>query len=160
MISNFVIRDRISEWREGLKKQKKKIVFTNGCFDILHVGHVDYLNKAKLFGDILIVALNTDASIRKIKGEKRPIQPQEERAFIISNLKSVDFVTFFDEETPEKIISEIIPDVLVKGADWELDKIVGREIVEANGGVVKRINFISQQSTTNIIEKILDLYRK
>ncbi|MBN1638961.1 MAG: D-glycero-beta-D-manno-heptose 1-phosphate adenylyltransferase [Ignavibacteriales bacterium] len=158
-MSNFVIRERLPQWRESLKKQKKKIVFTNGCFDILHIGHIDYLNKAKSFGNILIVALNSDESIRKIKGLKRPILPQEERAFIISNLKSVDYVTFFDEDTPEKIIGEILPDVLVKGADWELDKIIGREIVEANGGVVKRINFIASQSTTKIIEKILDLYR-
>ncbi|MBN2571731.1 MAG: D-glycero-beta-D-manno-heptose 1-phosphate adenylyltransferase [Ignavibacteriales bacterium] len=160
MISNFVIRERIPQWRESLKKQKKKIVFTNGCFDLLHLGHIDYLLKAKSFGDILIVALNTDESVKRIKGEKRPILPQEERAFIISNLRPVDYVTFFDEDTPEKIIGKILPDVLVKGADWELDKIVGRDIVEANGGAVKRIKFISTQSTTNIIAKILDLYSK
>jgi D-beta-D-heptose 7-phosphate kinase/D-beta-D-heptose 1-phosphate adenosyltransferase len=145
--------------REKLRDGKKKIVFTNGCFDILHAGHVDYLNKAKLLGDILLVALNSDSSIRRIKGPKRPIVCQEERAFVMSNLKCVDYVTFFDEDTPAEIIAKIIPDILVKGADWSIDKIIGREVVEKNGGQVKTIEFINFQSTSRIIETIIERYK-
>lgn len=145
--------------RKQLNMQNKKLVFTNGCFDILHAGHVDYLNQAKQKGDKLVVALNTDQSVRNIKGEHRPIISQEERAFIISNLKSVDYVTFFDEDTPKEIIEKLIPDVLIKGTDWSLEHIVGRDIVEKNGGEVKTIEFITNQSTSKIIDKILKLYR-
>lgn len=145
--------------RKTLKNEKKKIVFTNGCFDILHAGHVDYLNKAKQLGDILLVALNSDSSVRSIKGPKRPIVCQEERAFIMSNLKCVDYVTFFDEDTPAEIIAKIIPDILVKGADWSIDKIIGREVVEKNGGEVKTIEFINFQSTSRIIETIIERYK-
>ena len=127
-------------------------------FDLIHAGHVDYLTKAKALGDILIVGMNTDASVRRIKGDKRPILNQDERAFIISNLKPVDYVTFFDEDTPKEIIDEIIPDILVKGADWSIDKIVGREAVEKNGGEVKTIEFVNQQSTSKIIESIKNKY--
>ena len=137
----------------------KSVVFTNGCFDIIHAGHVDYLAKAKECGDVLILGLNSDKSVRSIKGEKRPIVPESERAFILSNLKSVDYVTLFDEDTPFEIISAIIPDILVKGADWPIDQIVGRDIVESNGGVVKTIKFVNQVSTTNIIKTILERYR-
>ncbi len=151
-------RAEILQIRKKLKAEKKKVVFTNGCFDVLHAGHVDYLNKAKAAGDVLILGLNSDASVKRIKGEKRPIVPQEERAFILSNLKAVDYVTFFDEDTPQEIIGELIPDVLIKGADWSIDKIVGRDIVEANGGEVKTISFVTDQSTTNIIQIILDRY--
>ena len=135
------------------------MVFTNGCFDLIHSGHVDYLVKAKEMGDVLILALNTDLSIKRIKGNKRPILEQDERAFIVSNLKPVDYVTFFEEDTPAEIISELIPDVLVKGADWAIDKIVGRDIVEANGGEVKTIKFINQQSTSNVINIIKERYK-
>jgi D-beta-D-heptose 7-phosphate kinase/D-beta-D-heptose 1-phosphate adenosyltransferase len=137
----------------------KSVVFTNGCFDILHAGHVDYLAKAKECGDVLILGLNSDKSVRSIKGEKRPIVPEAERAFILSNLKSVDYVALFDEDTPFEIISAIIPDVLVKGADWPIDQIVGRDIVESNGGEVKTIKFVNQVSTTNIIKTILERYK-
>jgi D-beta-D-heptose 7-phosphate kinase/D-beta-D-heptose 1-phosphate adenosyltransferase len=143
-----------------LKEQNQKLVFTNGCFDILHAGHVDYINKAKEKGDKLIVALNTDESVRRIKGAGRPVISQEERAFIISNLKVVDYVTFFNEDTPKEIIDKLIPDVLVKGSDWSIDNIVGRETVESNGGMVKTIDFISDQSTSKIIDKILRVYGK
>lgn len=146
--------------RKKLRVEKKKVVFTNGCFDILHAGHVDYLNKAKEMGDILVVALNSDASIKRIKGPKRPIVGETERAFVICNLKSVDYVTFFDEDTPEKIISLLIPDILVKGADWSIDKIIGRDVVERNGGEVKTIKFINFQSTSNIIETIIERYKE
>ncbi len=153
-------KNEILEIRNRYKKQGKKVVFTNGVFDILHAGHVDYLAKAKKYGDVLILALNSDASVKRIKGNKKPIVPQNERAFILSNLKSVDYVTVFEEDTPQEIIDILVPDVLVKGADWPLDKIVGRDTVEKNGGVVKRIEFVSQQSTTNIIKKILTVYNE
>lgn len=151
--------DEFLDIRKKLKEENRKIVFTNGCFDILHAGHVDYLNKAKLFGDILLVALNSDSSIQRIKGPKRPVVNQNERAFIIDNLKCVDFVLFFDEDTPGNIISKIIPDVLVKGADWSIDKIIGRDVVEKNGGEVKTIEFINFQSTSKIIETIIERYK-
>jgi len=146
--------------RSKLKATGKKVVFTNGVFDLIHSGHVDYLSKAKNLGDVLIVGLNSDDSVKRIKGNKRPILKQEERAFIISNLKPVDFVIFFDEDTPEKLISEIIPDILVKGADWAVDKIVGREIVEKNGGKVMNIKFVNDQSTSKIIDLIVQRYSK
>ena len=146
--------------RIKLKASKKKVVFTNGVFDLIHAGHVDYLSKAKSLGDVLIVGLNTDDSVRRIKGEKRPILKQEERAFIVSNLKPVDYVVFFEEDTPEKLISELIPDVLVKGADWAVEKIVGKDIVEKNGGEVKAIDFVNEQSTSKIIDLILKRYSK
>ena len=140
--------------RLHFKQQNKKVVFTNGVFDLIHAGHVDYLSKAKLLGDVLIVGMNTDASVKRIKGDKRPILKQEERAFIIANLKPVDFVVLFDEDTPAKLIDEIVPDILVKGADWSIDKIVGKETVEKNGGEVKTIEFVNDQSTSKIIEII------
>jgi D-glycero-beta-D-manno-heptose 1-phosphate adenylyltransferase len=138
-----------------LKAERKKIVFTNGVFDLIHSGHVDYLSKAKKLGDVLIVGLNSDESVKRIKGDKRPILKQEERAFILTNLKPVDYVVFFDDNTPEKIISEIIPDILVKGADWAVDKIVGKDIVEKNGGKVMNIEFVNDQSTSKIIDMIV-----
>lgn len=146
--------------RKELKSQNKIVVFTNGCFDILHAGHVDYLNKAKSLGDILIVGLNSDSSMKKIKGDNRPIVPQNERAFIISNLKSVDYVTIFEEETPYELIKKLVPDVLVKGADWSKDKIIGGDVVEAAGGKVVTIEFVNFQSTTNIINTILEKFRE
>jgi len=146
--------------RSKLKAEGKKVVFTNGVFDLIHSGHVDYLSKAKSLGDVLIVGLNSDNSVKQIKGNNRPILKQEERAFILSNLKPVDYVVLFNEETPEKLISELIPDVLVKGADWSLDKIVGKEIVEKNGGVVKNIKFVNDQSTSKIIDLIVKRYSK
>jgi rfaE bifunctional protein nucleotidyltransferase chain/domain len=118
------------------------------------------LSKAKSLGDVLIVGLNTDDSVRRIKGGKRPILKQEERAFIVSNLKPVDYVVFFEEDTPEKLISELIPDVLVKGADWAVEKIVGKDIVEKNSGEVKAIDFVNEQSTSKIIDLILKRYSK
>lgn len=152
-------REEIKSIREKLKQENKKVVFTNGCFDLIHSGHVDYLVKAKEMGDVLILALNTDESIRRIKGDKRPILKQDERAFIVSNLKPVDYVTFFNEDTPANIIDELIPDILVKGADWAIDKIVGRETVESNGGEVKTIRFVNDQSTSNIIKIIKERYK-
>lgn len=151
-------REEILSIRNKLKEETKKVVFTNGVFDILHSGHVDYLTKAKSLGDILIVGVNSDSSVHRIKGEKRPIINEIERAFIISSLKPVDYVTVFDEETPQILIENIVPDILVKGADWSIDKIVGKDIVEKNGGAVKTIEFINNQSTSQIIELILARY--
>lgn len=146
--------------RSELRSSQKKVVFTNGVFDLIHSGHVDYLTKAKELGDVLIVGLNTDSSVKRIKGDNRPILNQEERAFVLSSLKPVDYVIMFDEDTPEKLISELIPDVLVKGADWAIEKIVGKEIVEKNGGQVKAIEFVNDQSTSKIIDLIVKRYSK
>ena len=151
--------DEIKSIRKEFRDEKKKVVFTNGCFDLIHAGHVDYLTKAKELGDVLLVGLNSDSSVRRIKGDKRPILQEEERAFIISSLKPVDYVVFFDEDTPAELIAEIIPDILVKGADWSIENIVGRDVVEANGGEVKTIRFVNNQSTSKIIKSILDKYK-
>jgi D-glycero-beta-D-manno-heptose 1-phosphate adenylyltransferase len=158
-MSSIKTREEIKKIRVQLKSEGKKVVFTNGVFDLIHSGHVDYLVKAKEMGDVLILALNTDSSVKRIKGNKRPILEQNERAFIVSNLKPVDYVTFFEEDTPAEMINDLIPDVLVKGADWAIDKIVGREVVEANGGEVKNIKFINEQSTSNIIKIIKERYK-
>lgn len=140
--------------RKRLKEEGKKLVFTNGCFDIIHRGHVDYLNRAKALGDYLVVALNSDDSVRRLKGEGRPINKLEDRAYVIANLKAVDFVVSFNEDTPFEIISAIVPDVLVKGGDWSVDQIVGRDIVEANGGKVLSLPYVENYSTTSIINKM------
>jgi rfaE bifunctional protein nucleotidyltransferase chain/domain len=152
-------KKEIIEIAETLKAKGKKIVFTNGCFDILHAGHVDYLAKAKEKGDVLIVGLNSDASVSRIKGKLRPIINEKERAFVLSNLCSVDYVTLFDEDTPYNLIAAIIPDVLVKGADWSVNNIIGSDIVLANGGSVEPIEFTVTQSTSKIIEKIKTSYK-
>lgn len=139
-----------------LKEGGKKIVFTNGCFDLLHPGHVRLLARARQLGDILIVALNSDESIRRLKGTKRPILTLHERLEMMSALTSVDLVTVFEEDTPQEIIEEVVPDVLVKGGDWTLGQIVGRETVESNGGQVVAIDFEEGYSTSGIIERIRD----
>ena len=142
-----------------LKAEGKKIVFTNGCFDLIHAGHVDYLSKSKAMGDVLIVGLNSDDSVRRLKGKMRPILKEKERAFILSNLKPVDYVIFFNEDTPQKLIEELLPDILVKGSDWAIDEIVGADEVIANGGEVKTIEFVNDQSTSKIIQKIVSGYQ-
>jgi rfaE bifunctional protein nucleotidyltransferase chain/domain len=157
-MKNILSKASMKFVREKLKEEKKKVVFTNGVFDIIHSGHIDYLIKAKELGDVLIVGLNSDSSVKRIKGEKRPIINQTERAYILSNLKPVDYVVFFEEDTPLEIIKAIVPDVLVKGADWSLDKIVGSDVVLSNGGEVKNISFVNDQSTSSIINLILSRY--
>jgi len=159
-MSSSISLSEIKAIRSKLKAEGKKIVFTNGVFDLIHAGHVNYLSKAKNLGDVLIVGLNSDDSVKRIKGDKRPILKQDERAFILSNLKPVDYVIFFDEDTPEKLISEIIPDILVKGADWAVEKIVGKDVVEMNGGKVMNIEFVNDQSTSKIIDLIVKRYSK
>lgn len=146
---------KLKEILDRLKKSGKKIVFTNGCFDLIHPGHVDYLEKAKSLGDILVVAINSDSSVKRLKGEKRPILNENDRVKIISSFYFVDYVTIFQEDTPYNLIKILIPDILVKGGDWDIDKIVGKDIVEKNGGKVLNIEFKEGYSTSGIIEKIL-----
>lgn len=137
-----------------LRKNGRTIAFTNGCFDILHAGHISYLETAKKKGRILVVGLNSDRSVRRIKGPRRPIMSDKERARVLSALSCIDYVTIFQEATPLKLIQTIKPDVLIKGADWKNKKIVGQEFVEKNGGRVELIKYLPQFSTTKIINKI------
>jgi len=134
-------------------RRKKKIAFTNGCFDILHGGHISYLEKAKKTGRILVVGLNSDSSVRKIKGPSRPINSQLQRAHVLAALACIDYVTIFDEETPYQLIKAIKPDVLIKGADWKDKKVVGGDIVKFYGGKIELIRYIPKMSTTSIIKR-------
>lgn len=138
---------------QDLKNQKKKIVFTNGCFDLLHVGHVRYLAEAQKLGDFLVVGVNSDDSVKRLKGPTRPIQNQNDRAEILKALKSVDETVIFVEDTPQNLIEQIRPDILVKGGDWSVDQIVGGRFVQSYGGQVCSLTFIDGKSTTKIIEK-------
>jgi rfaE bifunctional protein nucleotidyltransferase chain/domain len=142
-----------------LQSAGKKVVFTNGCFDILHPGHIDLLRKARALGDVLLVAINSDVSVSRIKGPHRPIFNQEERAELLAALEMVDLVTVFNEETPLQAILDIRPDVLIKGADWGLDNIVGRREVESWGGRVATVSLTEGQSTTGIVERVLARHR-
>ena len=144
---------------DRLKKQGKKVIFTNGCFDILHAGHTRYLREARKLGDALILGLNSDSSVRAIKGEKRPIVPQDERAEVLAALSSVDYVTVFDEETPLALIEFLQPDVIVKGGDWAEKDIVGADSVRKWGGRVAIMPELEGASTTNIIDRVLQVYR-
>jgi D-beta-D-heptose 7-phosphate kinase/D-beta-D-heptose 1-phosphate adenosyltransferase len=144
----------------GLKAEGKRIVFTNGCFDLLHIGHVRYLEEAKALGDVLVVGVNSDASVRKLKGPKRPVLPEAERAEILSGLGCVDYITLFDEMDPLKLISSLRPNVLVKGGDWTKEQTVGKEVVERSGGEVVIIPFVKGASTSSLIETILKKYEK
>jgi len=156
--------NKIRDWKtlkrevDRLRREGKKIAFTNGCFDILHVGHTRYLRQAREKGDVLVLALNSDASVRNIKGDKRPLIPQDERADLLACLEFVDFVTIFDEPTPLELILFLKPDVLIKGGDWAEEQVVGREEVKSWGGTVAIIPEIPGASTTNIVEKILSVY--
>lgn len=135
------------------KPAGQKVVFTNGCFDLLHVGHVRYLQQAKSLGDFLVIGVNSDASVKRLKGPSRPVQNENDRAEILAALAAVDAVVIFDEETPYELIKEIQPDVLVKGGDWAVETIVGHDIVMARGGVVKSLQFVEGRSTTEIIKR-------
>ncbi len=136
------------------QNQGKKIVFTNGCFDILHKGHVTYLNEARKLGDLLLVGLNSDASVKRLKGPERPINNELDRQFVLSQLKAVDFVEIFDQDTPLELILKVKPSILVKGGDWKIEQIVGAKEVLASGGEVFSLNFVDGYSTTSIIHKI------
>jgi D-beta-D-heptose 7-phosphate kinase/D-beta-D-heptose 1-phosphate adenosyltransferase len=164
-MDKILSRENLRERLEILRGEGKKLVFTNGCFDILHVGHVKYLNRAKGLGDILVLALNSDSSVEAIKGPLRPVVPQDERAYIMASLDMVDYVTIFDEDTPLELIECLEPDILVKGGDWSEDTVVGRESVEKRGGKVVIIPQFHESSkdhpasTTNIIKRIIDAYK-
>jgi D-beta-D-heptose 7-phosphate kinase/D-beta-D-heptose 1-phosphate adenosyltransferase len=160
------MKQKIKERKEllriikNLKAGGKRIVFTNGCFDLLHIGHIRYLEKARTLGDILVVGVNSDASVRILKGPKRPILPDKERAEILSGLGCVDYITIFNEPDPLKLITSLHPHVLVKGGDWKKEQIVGGEVVERSGGRVVIIPFVKGTSTSNLIETILEKYEK
>lgn len=143
-----------------LRAEGKRIAFTNGCFDLLHVGHVRYLCEARKTADILILALNSDASVRAIKGEKRPLVSENDRAEVIASLTAVDYVTLFDETTPLRLIEYLRPDLLIKGGDWKEEAVVGRDQVRSWGGKVVIVPMTEGASTTNIVDKILDVYER
>ena len=149
----FLLKDNI-EIINRIKAERKKIVFTNGCFDLLHVGHIRYLAQAKKLGDFLIIGLNSDSSVKELKGEDRPINSFEDRATLLSAIESVDSVIMFEEQTPENLIKDIVPDILVKGGDYNIEDIVGYQTVMQNGGQVKTLSFYDGYSTTNYIKKI------
>ncbi len=159
-VVNYQLLDKIKKSLElsrllsSLRSKGKKIVFTNGCFDILHVGHVDYLSKARRLGDVLVVGLNSDSSVKKIKGKGRPINKESDRAKVLSSLCFVDYITSFNESTPENLIKKVRPDILVKGGDWKIEDIAGGAFVTKNGGIVKNIPFVKGYSTTSLINKI------
>ena len=154
ILDRKILKDKL----EALRKEGKKIAFTNGCFDILHVGHVRYLKEAKKTADILVLALNSDASVQAIKGIKRPLVSGEERAEVLAALECIDFVTIFDELTPLELICYLKPDVLIKGGDWPEDKVVGRDEIKKWGGHVTIIPEVAGKSTTNIVDKIISAY--
>ena len=147
--------EEVIEIRTRCREAGQKLVFTNGCFDILHIGHVRYLNQARSLGDALVVGVNSDRSVSEIKGKGRPVVPELERAEVLSALACVDFVFIFDDPTPKRVIDAIVPDILVKGADWDIAEIVGRDTVEKAGGVVLNIPLVERSSTTEIIQKVL-----
>ena len=149
----FLLKDNI-EIINRIKTERKKIVFTNGCFDLLHVGHIRYLAQAKKLGDFLIIGLNSDSSVKELKGENRPINSFEDRATLLSAIESVDLVIMFEEQTPENLIKDIVPDILVKGGDYNIEDIVGYQTVMQNGGQVKTLSFYDGYSSTNYINKI------
>ena len=148
-------RDELASVLADLRAEGKRVVFTNGCFDILHAGHCTYLELARGAGDLLVVALNSDESVRQLKGDGRPIVPLSERMEVLSAFEFVDYVTSFDELDPLAIIMELKPDVLIKGSDWSIDRVIGREFVEANGGEVRTIPVVEGLSSTDIIDRIV-----
>jgi D-beta-D-heptose 7-phosphate kinase/D-beta-D-heptose 1-phosphate adenosyltransferase len=153
-MANILDHGALIQERRRLRSEGKRLVFTNGCFDLLHPGHVRYLREARSLGDALVVALNSDRSVRVLKGEGRPILNECERAEVVAALEAVDYVIIFDDETPRELIAELLPDVLVKGGDWPLDQIAGRQEVEAAGGKVLSLPYVEGSSSTDIIERI------
>ena len=141
-------------WVKDWQHHGNRVVFTNGCFDLIHLGHVDYLEKARMLGDKLVIGLNTDDSVSRFKGLERPLQDQISRARVLASMQFVDLVVFFNEDTPLNLISELLPNILVKGSDYLADNIVGADVVKKNGGVVKTVDFVPGYSTTRIVEKI------
>lgn len=153
----IIDRKKAANFCEELRQRGKKIVFTNGCFDIIHAGHVRYLTTAKNFGDVLIVGLNDDESVRRLKGNSRPINNQNDRAEVLLGLKAVDYVIFFGEQTAENLIAEVKPDIYVKGGDYTLETLPEAKIVQSYGGHIEFVNLVAGRSTTNIIGKILEV---
>jgi rfaE bifunctional protein nucleotidyltransferase chain/domain len=147
-------RDALVEVVKNLRDRGKRVVFTNGCFDLIHLGHVRYLGEAKKHGDILVVGLNSDGSVRRLKGKGRPFVPERDRAELLAALEAVDYVTIFGEDTPAALIEALGPDLIVKGADYTLEEVVGRETVERSGGCVVIVPLVEDRSTTKLIEKI------
>lgn len=158
MMNKIMNRETLKNNIDMLRNEGKIIAFTNGCFDILHVGHVRYLKEARNTADVLVLALNSDASVREIKGEKRPLVGEDERAEVLAALECVDFITVFSEPTPLALINLIKPDILIKGGDWPEEKIVGRDEVRKWGGRVVVIAEVKGKSTTNIVDKIVEIY--
>ena len=156
----FIDDKNIRELINDLKKQKKTIVFTNGCFDILHAGHIDYLEKAKALGDVLIVGVNSDDSIGRIKGDKRPVVKQKYRLRLLEGIQSIDYIMLFDDNTPLSLIKKVSPDILVKGADWKDKGVIGEDFVKTYGGRVELIELLPGISTSIVIENILKAYKK
>jgi D-beta-D-heptose 7-phosphate kinase/D-beta-D-heptose 1-phosphate adenosyltransferase len=156
MIEGLLSRRQASARREQAREAGTVVVFTNGCFDLLHAGHVRYLAAARSLGELLIVGLNDDDSVRRLKGKERPLVPLEERAELLLGLESVDLVVPFAEDTPAELVSALVPDILAKGADWAPDRIVGRETVEAAGGRVELIPLVEGTSTSDIVRRILE----
>ena len=155
MITKVVSRNQLLSVLSGERTKEKQIVFTNGCFDLMHIGHTRYLQAAKALGDILVVGVNSDVSVRTLdKAPDRPIVPEAQRAEVLAALGCVDFVVIFDESDPRQLIAAVQPDVLVKGGDWMIDQIIGRELVEARGGVVKTIPLVPGLSTTGLLQRI------
>ena len=155
---NLLTQEEMKEKIEELKKNGKKTVFTNGVFDILHIGHLTYLEEARNLGDVLIVGVNSDASVKVNKGDKRPINNEKNRAEMLSGLKFVDYTVIFDEKTPEKLLDLLKPDIHVKGGDYKKEDLPETKIVEKNGGEVKILSFVDSFSTTDIINKIINVY--
>ncbi|KPL16937.1 MAG: hypothetical protein AMJ92_12315 [candidate division Zixibacteria bacterium SM23_81] len=157
-MGELLTREELVTVRHEARRQGRKVVFTNGCFDLLHRGHVEYLIQAKKLGDILVVGLNSDRSVQKLKGHGRPLTPQEDRARVLTALEMVDYVCIFEEETPARLIQAVVPDVLVKGSDYQLDEIVGRDTVEQAGGRVVSVPLVEGFSTRGLIQRILQRY--
>jgi len=157
--SKIITREQMKAERDRLDREDRILVFTNGAFDLLHAGHVRYLHFARAQGDALVVGLNSDASVRRYKGDKRPVNPEQDRALVLAALECVDYVVIFDEDEPKELIGVIVPDVLVKGADWA-HYVSGRELVEANGGKVVLAEMVEGRSTTTAIQRILEVYGK
>ncbi|MFY9554443.1 MAG: D-glycero-beta-D-manno-heptose 1-phosphate adenylyltransferase [Blastocatellia bacterium] len=156
-MTKLLTKEALIQERRRLRTAGRTLVFTNGCFDLLHPGHVRYLSEARSLGDALVVALNSDRAVRALKGRGRPIMSEEERAEVIAALEAVDYVIIFDEDTPRELIDDLLPDVLVKGGDWPLDQIIGREEVEAAGGRVLSLPYVEGCSTSKIIERVAKL---
>ncbi|MCD4828301.1 MAG: D-glycero-beta-D-manno-heptose 1-phosphate adenylyltransferase [Candidatus Cloacimonetes bacterium] len=156
MTDKIITADELARWLAD--RGEKRVVFTNGCFDILHAGHVQYLEEAAALGDILVLGLNTDAGVRGLKGPQRPVVPQRQRAAVLAGLASVDWVVLFDEPTPARLIEQLRPDVLVKGGDWRPEQIVGADTVLAGGGEVHSLRFLPGVSSSAIITRICKIY--